>query len=229
MLAGMGACGGFSIASQKALNRDHRVDWGQVGVDAFVGLVGGAAGGGAALGLARGATALGVSSGALTSRLGSGLSGSAMRNALSGGVEGSVSNTLDYALDGDAEHDVGGFAANAGIGFATGGVGSAGGGRLGDVWGNRFSGLGVREKFVPVGRHVHMPQHDDAPKSWGRYGGELAGDGLIGGIAGYANEYYRPITHGDGGRDGDSLWTGLQGLSSGSPGYDAGLHRAPGW
>ncbi|GAA2843748.1 RHS repeat-associated protein [Leucobacter komagatae] len=95
--------GGFSVAAQKA--RTGEVSWGKVGVDAFVGAVGGGVSGAVAGGLAFGARALTLKvplangSQNLTGLAYTTMRSSAARNLISAGAGGSSANIAQYRLE----------------------------------------------------------------------------------------------------------------------------------
>ncbi|MCP1503200.1 RHS repeat-associated protein [Curtobacterium herbarum] len=205
LMAASGALisGGISVGTQKLQNGS--VDWNKAGVDAVIGGVGGAAGGGAALGLSKLAPAVGNVGGQVVQRAAAPIFSTVGRSTIAAGTSGAASNMTDYAFNGENQ-TVGGYVQNAAVGFGTGAAFNLGAGKASSTVLDR---LDIEPRF-PTGRHVRLPEGGVAPNiaRW-----NSAVDGVVDHVAGGAASVVNDVLVGK--DPGDYLQDGINGTVSG--------------
>lgn len=216
VMAGGGAAlaGGMSIKSNRG--KDGKVDWGAVGVDALIGGVAGAVGGGTSLGLSKAVPALGRSSISWVARAGgSRVLGEAGRSAISSGVQNATSNMADYGVKTGWQGDAGGYLQAGGVGMATGAafsaVSSASAPKLGSMLASK---LNLDDVAGSTGRHASLEGVSTATQAASAVVSKGV-DSAVGGFQSVVNEIARP--GGDASKDNLSrtFWSGVIGGAEG--------------
>ncbi|WP_159570373.1 DUF6531 domain-containing protein [Curtobacterium sp. 18060] len=216
VMAGGGAAlaGGMSIKSNRG--KDGKVDWGAVGVDALIGGVAGAVGGGTSLGLSKAVPALGRSSISWVARAGgSRVLGEAGRSAISSGVQNATSNMADYGVKTGWQGDAGGYLQAGGVGMATGtafsAVSSASAPKLGSMLASR---LNLDDVAGSTGRHANLEGVSTATQAASAVVSKGV-DSAVGGFQSVVNEIARPGGDASGANLSRSFWSGVVGGAEG--------------